>query len=119
MLEHLIDESVVKEIDVIDQGQLQPSLMHAGIKRQVELRKVFLRQRPRFNERDGLGGAGQANLFGKVQQIEVNLKDRRATQVSLRPQLFDQFFKGHILVRESFQHCQAHAREQFAKARIA
>ena len=93
--------------------------MHAGIKCQVEFRKVFFRQGPRFNERNRLGGAGQANLFGKVEQIEVNLKDRRATQVSFRSQLFDQFFEGHVLVRESLKHRQAHACEQFAKTRIA
>src|SRR5713226_7745622 len=63
--------------------------------------------------------AGQFDLFPKAKEVEIDLEDRRATQVALGFQFFDYLFKRNVLIRVRVQRSLSHARQQFAKTRIA
>src|SRR5436305_8620474 len=92
--------------------------MHAGIKCQIEFGKIFFRLSPRFDERYFFA-AGQANLFSEVEQIEIDLKDWRATQITNRPHLFNDFFERQVLIRQRIEYRYSDAREHVAKTWIA
>ena len=62
---------------------------------------------------------GQFDLVTKTEEIEIDLKDRRATQVALWFQLFDYLLKRHVLIRVRIERGLSHPRQQFAKAGVA
>src|SRR5258707_2858419 len=75
---------------------------------------------PRINKTDRLRRRSrQFDLVAKTEQIEIDLKDRRATQVAFRLQLFDYLYKRHVLIRVRVERGLSHPRQQFAKTGVA
>src|SRR5437016_13261775 len=72
-----------------------------------------------MNKRDALVRAGKACFFREIEGIKIDLKDRRAAQVSRWSEFYDQFLERYVLVRECFQGRLSHAREGVAKSWIA
>src|SRR6267142_2395905 len=75
--------------------------------------------RPGLNERRRLDASRQVNLSGEVEQIEIDLEDWSATQITFRFEGVYQTLERHILVGISIQSCSANTGQHFAKVRTA
>src|ERR1041385_910035 len=65
------------------------------------------------------GGARGVNRSGGILQRDRDLKQRVVTQIALRLQLFDQFFKRQILMRVGLHRYRLHSFQDLEKRRIA
>jgi hypothetical protein len=84
-----------------------------GVERQVELRRDL-------RDQDLHAQPGQPDLGrGKIEQVEKDLEQGRATEIAPRLQALHQALEGQLLVRVRLQRHLPHATQQLAEGRTA